>query len=101
MQQAFESEVTANRSQVDRVAATAMELNESDHYAADHITQRLESLSENWDTLVASTKTKSERLTEALKGQQLKRAVDDVVAWIETVESQLETDEQVRHSDTE
>ena len=94
-QQAFEAEIAANRSQVDNVIQTAIRLNDSGHFAAEHITGRVEQLSELWDSLCEAARVKTERLGEAWKAQQLNRAIEDVMVWIETTASSLVSEEHV------
>jgi spectrin alpha len=95
-QEAFEAEIAANRSQVDNVVQTAIRLNDSGHFASEHITGRVERLSELWDSLCEVARVKTERLGEAWKAQQLNRAIKDVMVWIETTASSLISEEHGR-----
>ena len=94
-QQAFDAEILANRSQIDSVSATAVALNNADHYASERVDKRVEDLSELWEALCAASKEKAQRLEEAVQEQQLLRDIDDVEAWMETVETTLNSEELV------
>nr|XP_022333961.1 spectrin alpha chain, non-erythrocytic 1-like isoform X4 [Crassostrea virginica] len=87
--QAFEAEVTANRNRVDAVVEEGKGLLKEDHYAQADIKKRLEELELSWEALMAASAEKKDRLQDAYQALMYNRVVDDLMSWMEDVESQL------------
>ncbi|XP_061172689.1 spectrin beta chain, non-erythrocytic 5-like [Saccostrea echinata] len=87
--QAFEAEVTANRNRVDAVVEEGKGLVDKDHYAKADIQKRLEELELSWEALMAASAEKKDRLQDAYQALMYNRVVDDLMSWMDDVESQL------------
>ncbi|KAK3092932.1 hypothetical protein FSP39_009051 [Pinctada imbricata] len=87
--QAFELEVTANRNRVDSVVEEGTGLCSEGHYAEADIKKRLEELELSWQALIAASAEKKDRLQDAYQALMFNRVVDDLVGWMEDIESQL------------
>ncbi|XP_069119024.1 LOW QUALITY PROTEIN: spectrin beta chain-like [Argopecten irradians] len=87
--QAFEAEVTANRNRVDAVVEEGSGLEKEDHYAKTDIEKRLNELELSWEALMAASAEKKDRLQDAYQALMFNRVVDDLMSWMEDVESQL------------
>ncbi|XP_033735465.1 spectrin beta chain, non-erythrocytic 5-like isoform X2 [Pecten maximus] len=87
--QAFEAEVTANRNRVDAVVEEGKGLEKEEHYAKTDIEKRLNELELSWEALMAASAEKKDRLQDAYQALMFNRVVDDLMSWMEDVESQL------------
>ncbi|XP_048733527.1 spectrin alpha chain, non-erythrocytic 1-like isoform X2 [Ostrea edulis] len=87
--QAFEAEVTANRNRVDAVVEEGKGLVDNDHYAKTDIQKRIEELELSWEALMAASAEKKDRLQDAYQALMYNRVVDDLMSWMDDVESQL------------
>ncbi|XP_065209601.1 spectrin alpha chain isoform X2 [Planococcus citri] len=91
--QNFEQELNANKSRMEEITSTGQELIESRHYAASRIQSRMDEIIELWETLVAATEKKGEKLQEASQQQQFNRTVEDIELWLSEIEGQLQSED--------
>ena len=87
--QNFEQELQANKSRIDEITNTANALVDGKHYSAPRISERINEISELWQSLVEATESKGSKLAEAAAQQQFNRGVEDIELWLTEVEGQL------------
>ncbi|KAJ0009205.1 hypothetical protein NQD34_016620 [Periophthalmus magnuspinnatus] len=81
--QSFESEVLANRYQLDNLSKTLMAESRS---AEVKVGPKLKEMTENWESLLHNCKEKKSRLQEAYQALQFERSLDDMEQRVESVE---------------
>eukprot|EP00118_Oscarella_pearsei_P025242 m.307813 g.307813 ORF g.307813 m.307813 type:complete len:2422 (+) comp42859_c0_seq1:216-7481(+) len=91
--QAFEAEVTANKSRIDSVSETGQALIDADHYSSETIQTRLSELADLWQELADQSADKGLKLKEANQQQQFNRGVEDVELWLEETEGHLASED--------
>ncbi|XP_053623069.1 spectrin beta chain, non-erythrocytic 2 isoform X2 [Plodia interpunctella] len=94
---AFESELAASKGRIDDVVGQGEALIEANHYASQEITEHVEDLENLWRELQSATKLRRERLQEAYQARVYLRGLDDFVAWMDEVESQLLSEDHGKH----
>ena len=90
---AFESELSANESRVDKVATNGEELVLDGHFAHTVIEARVDELRLCWTKLRDASADKMAKLKEAEQQQLFNRGVEDVEAWIGEVASLLASED--------
>lgn len=53
----------------------------------------MDEIIELWETLVAATEKKGEKLQEASQQQQFNRTVEDIELWLSEIEGQLQSED--------
>ncbi|KAK3088368.1 hypothetical protein FSP39_018301 [Pinctada imbricata] len=93
--QAFEAELAANADRLQSLLATGQALIDQKQCAGseDAVQARLESLASQWETLVAKSAEKSEKLKEANRQQAYNAGVKDMEFWLGEVEQMLASEE--------
>lgn len=66
---------------------------EKNHYAADEISKHTNGLENEWTSLQETAAEKRNRLNAAYQARVFLRTLDDFTAWIDDVESQLQSDD--------
>ncbi|EDV21767.1 uncharacterized protein TRIADDRAFT_59818 [Trichoplax adhaerens] len=87
--QAFEAEVSANRTRIDNVNNSGKALIEAEHPKTDKIEDKLDEINGLWDKLVRLSSDKGSKLRDAHRELLFNREVDDMERWIAEVELQL------------
>ncbi|KAL3872184.1 hypothetical protein ACJMK2_040130 [Sinanodonta woodiana] len=89
--QGFEAELAANSDRLSALIATGQALIDQKQCAGseDAVQARLESLASQWETLVAKSAEKSEKLKEASRQQTYNAGVKDIEFWLGEVEQML------------
>ena len=87
--QNFDQELNANKSRIEEITQTGKELLDSNHYASDRISSRMEEIKSLWDSLETATKSKGAKLEEASQQQQFNRGLEDIELWLSEIEGQL------------
>ena len=77
--EAFEAEVSANKSRIDNVSKGGQALVDVEHYATEEVQQRMSQVEANYAELVEASKVKAQVLHEATEAQQFYRDVADVL----------------------
>jgi spectrin beta len=90
---AFEAELTANKSRVDSVVLAGETLIEAGHFASTEIESRLDDVQAFWQKLSDASTDKSQKLTEARQQKLFARNVEDIEAWIQEVETALSSED--------
>merc|ERR1711884_526243 len=93
--QAFEAELAANADRVETVLKMGQKLIENRKCSGSEeaVQQRLEMISEQWETLTRKTSEKSVKIKEANRQRTFIAAVKDLDFWLGEVDSLLSTDE--------
>ncbi|GFR78865.1 spectrin alpha chain [Elysia marginata] len=93
--QAFEAELAANSERLQSLLATGQNLIDQRQCAGseDAVQNRLESLLEQWEDLVAKSAEKSEKLKEASRQQTYNAGVKDIDFWLGEVEQMLASED--------
>merc|ERR1719273_535633 len=93
--QAFEAELAANADRIETVLKMGQKLIENRKCSGSEeaVQQRLEMISEQWETLTKKTSEKSMKLKEANRQRTFIAAVKDLDFWLGEVDSLLSTDE--------
>ncbi|XP_062606729.1 spectrin alpha chain-like isoform X6 [Saccostrea cucullata] len=93
--QAFEAELAANADRLQALLATGQTLIDQKQCAGseDAVQARLESLASQWETLVAKSTEKSDKLKEANRQQTYNAGVKDMEFWLGEVEQMLSSEE--------
>ncbi|XP_059148013.1 spectrin beta chain, non-erythrocytic 2-like isoform X3 [Physella acuta] len=86
---AFEAELSANRNRVDAIVEEGRGLKEEKHYASLDIQKKLEELELSWQSLIAASADKKDRLQDAYQALLFNRVVSDLAVWMEEVENHL------------
>ncbi|XP_024083018.1 spectrin alpha chain [Cimex lectularius] len=92
-QQNFEQELNANHSRMEEITSTGQGLLNSNHYASDRISSRMEEIIKLWELLEAETEKKGSKLQEASQQQQFNRTVEDIELWFTEIEGQLHSED--------
>ncbi|GFT64747.1 spectrin alpha chain, non-erythrocytic 1, partial [Nephila pilipes] len=92
-QAAFEAELASNKARVDSVMLEGEKLIGSGHYASLEIQNLLQELEMHWRQLLDQTALKKERLQDAYQALQFNRMLDDLDAWMDEVEVQLQSED--------
>ncbi|GIY06493.1 hypothetical protein CDAR_514752 [Caerostris darwini] len=92
-QAAFEAELASNKARVDAVMTEGEKLISSGHYASLEIQNLLQELEMHWRQLLDQTALKKERLQDAYQALQFNRMLDDLDAWMDEVEVQLQSED--------
>ncbi|XP_076359799.1 spectrin beta chain, non-erythrocytic 5 kst [Tachypleus tridentatus] len=90
---AFEAELTANKGRVDSVTQEGEHLIGAGHFASMEIQTQLAELEALWRQLLDETAIKKERLQDAYYALQFNRMLDDLDAWIDDCENQLQSED--------
>ncbi|XP_065202026.1 spectrin beta chain, non-erythrocytic 1 isoform X3 [Planococcus citri] len=90
---AFESELIANRNRLNAVTAEGESLISAGHFAGPEIRARLDKLETEWRKLQEASALKRERLNDAYQAMVFSRTLEDLEAWIEEVEAQLQSED--------
>lgn len=93
--QGFEAELAANADRLQALLGTGQALIDQRQCAGSEpaVQARLESLASQWETLVAKSAEKSEKLKEASRQQTYNAGVKDVEFWLGEVEQMLGSEE--------
>lgn len=93
--QAFEAELKANAERIEQVLAMGNNLVEKGQVAGseDAVTDRLNSIREQWMQLTTKTTEKSLKLKDANKQRSYNAAVKDIDFWLGEIESLLKTED--------
>ncbi|XP_021352010.1 spectrin alpha chain-like [Mizuhopecten yessoensis] len=93
--QAFEAELAANADRLQALLGTGQALIDQKQCAGseDAVQARLESLASQWETLVAKSAEKSDKLKEANRQQTYNAGVKDMEFWLGEVEQMLGSEE--------
>jgi len=93
--EAFEAELAANADRIETVLKMGQKLIENRKCSGSEeaVQQRLEMISEQWETLTKKTSEKSMKLKEANRQRTFIAAVKDLDFWLGEVDSLLSTDE--------
>ena len=93
--QAFEAELAANAERIQSVLSMGQNLIERRKCSGSEeaVQQRLEKISEQWETLTKKTSEKSMKLKEANRQRTFIAAVKDLDFWLGEVDSLLSTDD--------
>uniref|UniRef100_A0A3B4AJ25 Spectrin, beta, non-erythrocytic 5 n=1 Tax=Periophthalmus magnuspinnatus TaxID=409849 RepID=A0A3B4AJ25_9GOBI len=84
--QSFESEVLANRYQLDNLSKEGQTLMAESRSAEVKVGPKLKEMTENWESLLHNCKEKKSRLQEAYQALQFERSLDDMEQRVESVE---------------
>jgi len=87
--QNFDQELNANKSRIEEITSTGQELLESEHYASETVSSRMEEIIALWSSLEDATRGKGSKLEEASQQQQFNRGVEDIELWLSEIEGQL------------
>uniref|UniRef100_A0A8D8XL88 Tripeptidyl-peptidase 2 n=1 Tax=Cacopsylla melanoneura TaxID=428564 RepID=A0A8D8XL88_9HEMI len=90
---AFESELAANKNRVGAVTAEGESLISGGHFAAVEIQTRLNELESEWRQLQESSALKRERLNDAYQALLFNRTLEELEAWSDEVETQLQSED--------
>eukprot|EP00118_Oscarella_pearsei_P018140 m.184464 g.184464 ORF g.184464 m.184464 type:complete len:3710 (+) comp39319_c1_seq2:34-11163(+) len=90
---AFESELSANESRIDKVALYGEELVVDGHFAHSEIESRVDELRLCWQKLRDASADKTQKLKEAQQQQLFNRNVEDIEAWIGEVATLLSSED--------
>ena len=96
--QAFEAEVSANRTRIDNVNNSGKALIENEHPKSDMIQDKLDEINGLWDKLVRMSSDKGSKLRDAHRELLFNREVDDMERWIAELELQLYSEDYGRVS---
>uniref|UniRef100_UPI00358EF662 spectrin alpha chain, non-erythrocytic 1 isoform X2 n=1 Tax=Myxine glutinosa TaxID=7769 RepID=UPI00358EF662 len=91
--QAFEAELTANQSRLERLECSGQKLIDAQHYASDEVQDRLNDVQELWRHLQEASELKGIKLREASQQQQFNRNVEDVELWLYELEGHLASED--------
>ncbi|XP_060596253.1 spectrin alpha chain, non-erythrocytic 1-like isoform X2 [Ruditapes philippinarum] len=93
--QGFEAELAANADRLQALLATGQALIDQKQCAGSEeaVQARLESLASQWETLVAKSAEKSDKLKEASRQQTYNAGVKDIEFWLGEVEQMLASEE--------
>ncbi|MFH4975655.1 hypothetical protein AB6A40_002364 [Gnathostoma spinigerum] len=91
--QNYEQELRANKNRLDEINTTGQALIDENHYAADHVKERLREVDAIWDELIDATAKKGDKLKEANEQQQFNRSVEDVELWLSELEGQTASED--------
>lgn len=89
----FEQELHANRNRLNEIKGAAQELIDTNHYAKDHIQNRISEVEDLWSKLVDATTRKGVKLNEANEEQLFNRNIEDVELWLSELEGQLSSED--------
>ncbi|XP_037079829.1 spectrin alpha chain-like [Pollicipes pollicipes] len=87
--QNFEQEIKANTSRIEELTTAGESLIESQHFAADRISERLTEIQQLWKSLEEAARAKGAKLAEASEQQQFNRSLEDMDLWMSELEGQL------------
>ncbi|XP_023313664.1 spectrin beta chain, non-erythrocytic 1 isoform X1 [Trichogramma pretiosum] len=90
---AFESELSANKGRVSAVTSEGEALVAGNHYASKEIQARLDELEAEWELLQETSKLKKTRLDDAYQALLFSRTLDEFEAWIDEIETQLQSED--------
>ncbi|XP_039289552.1 LOW QUALITY PROTEIN: spectrin alpha chain, non-erythrocytic 1-like [Nilaparvata lugens] len=90
---AFESELAANRGRVGAVTAEGEALIAAGHFASAEIQARLDEVEAAWRALQETSALKRERLNDAYQALVFNRTLEELEAWIDEVEGQLQSED--------
>uniref|UniRef100_A0A8C4WXB9 Spectrin alpha, non-erythrocytic 1 n=1 Tax=Eptatretus burgeri TaxID=7764 RepID=A0A8C4WXB9_EPTBU len=91
--QAFEAELTANQSRLERLESSGQKLIDAKHYASDEVQDRLNEVQDLWRHLQEASELKGIKLREASQQQQFNRNVEDVELWLYELEGHLASED--------
>ncbi|KAJ8308165.1 hypothetical protein KUTeg_013039 [Tegillarca granosa] len=91
--QAFEREIAANKDRLLRLMEAGLNLIKEKPETEEQIAPILSSLSEQWDELEATTKSKADRLFDSNRAVLYEQSCDDIDGWIAGLESQVISEE--------
>ncbi|KAI6244011.1 Spectrin protein 1 [Aphelenchoides fujianensis] len=89
----YEQELKANRNRLDEIRAAGESLIQNNHYASDHVQERLRELDELWSELIEATNRKGSKLNEANEEQLFNRQIEDIELWLSELEGQLASED--------
>lgn len=87
--QNFDQELKANKPRIEEITSTGKELLDTNHYASDRVSSRMEEIISLWASLEEATKSKGSKLEEASQQQQFNRGLEDIELWLSEIEGQL------------
>ena len=87
--QNFEQELNANKSRIDEVLESGLDLKQSGHVQSERIQSKLDEISELWADLIKAAEKKQMRLSEASQQQQYNRGNEDLELWLSEIEGKL------------
>ncbi|CAD5229447.1 unnamed protein product [Bursaphelenchus okinawaensis] len=89
----FEQELRANRNRLDELKTEGQRLIDGNHYASEHVVNRISEVDNLWTELVDATQKKATKLNEAHEEQQFNRNIEDVEIWLSELEGQLQSED--------
>ncbi|XP_050430131.1 spectrin beta chain, non-erythrocytic 5 isoform X2 [Adelges cooleyi] len=89
----FDSELTANRTRVNAICTEGENLISSGHFASMEIRVRLDELETKWWNLQEMSALKKQRLQDAYQALLFNRTLEELEAWTEEVEMQLQSED--------
>ncbi|CAG0913206.1 unnamed protein product [Notodromas monacha] len=90
---AFEAELIANEGRIHAVTEEGEKLIGANHYSAMEIQSRLSELEHLWRQLQDASMEKKAKLEAAYQAFAFTRSLDDLEAWMDEVESQLQSED--------
>ena len=87
----FESEIAANKPRLSSIHEEGEALCKQSHFASSEIVSQLEDLQSEWNHLIETSNLKKTRLAEANSALIYLHSVDDLDAWLEEVETSIES----------
>ncbi|XP_044530944.1 spectrin alpha chain, erythrocytic 1 [Gracilinanus agilis] len=92
-QQVFQEELMANEALLNNLEKTGQEMIDSNHYASDNVTARINEVTALWKELLETTEQKGAQLHEANQKLQFEQNVEDLARWLEEVEGQVASED--------
>ncbi|XP_050536729.1 spectrin beta chain, non-erythrocytic 5 isoform X2 [Daktulosphaira vitifoliae] len=89
----FDSELSANRARVNTICTEGENLISSGHFASMEIRARLDELETKWRNLQDTSVLKKQRLQDAYQALLFNRTLEELEAWTEEVEMQLQSED--------
>uniref|UniRef100_A0A2H8TMG3 Spectrin beta chain, brain 4 n=1 Tax=Melanaphis sacchari TaxID=742174 RepID=A0A2H8TMG3_9HEMI len=89
----FDSELIANRTRVNAICTEGENLISSGHFASMEIRVRLDELETKWRLLQEMSSLKKQRLQDAYQALLFNRTLEELEAWTEEVEMQLQSED--------
>ncbi|XP_060077133.1 spectrin beta chain-like isoform X2 [Ylistrum balloti] len=94
--QAFEREIAANKERLQHLMESGETLLKEKPETREQIEPILASLSEQWDELETTTKSKAERLFDTNRAVLYQQSCDDIDGWINQLETQIISEESAK-----
>lgn len=90
---AFESEIAANKGRINSITSEGEALISAGHFAGAEIQARLDELEAEWRALQEASLLKRERLNDAYQALLFSRTLEEMEAWTDEIESQLQSED--------